>query len=55
MLHMAGVNTSSDVIRQATLYGFLKTSKAIPDQQVADGPSGNIWGNWSDEVRADSD
>jgi len=52
MLHMAGVNTSSDVIRQATLYGFLKTGAALPDQQVADGPTGNIWDNWSDEVRA---
>ena len=55
MLHMAGVNTSSDVIRQATLYGFLKTSTALPDQQVADGPTGNIWDNWSDEVRVVSD
>ena len=55
MLHMAGVNTSNDVLRQATLYGFHKTSDSIPDERVSVGPTGGIWDHWSDEVRAVTD
>ena len=51
MLHMAGVNTSNDVIRQATLYGFHKTAESVPDERVSAGPTGGIWDSWSDEVR----
>ena len=52
MLHMAGQNTSSDVIRQATFYSFMKTRESIPDEIAMDNPSGDIWRDWSDEVRA---
>ena len=52
MLHMAGVNASHDVIRQATLYSFLKMRVSLPDERVAAGPTGDIWDEWSDEVRA---
>ena len=52
MLHMAGGNSSSDVLRQATLYGFNKTPESWPDERLMAGPSGDIWRNWSDEVRA---
>ena len=52
MLHMAGVNTSTDIIRQATLYGFIKTRESLPDERLIAGPNGYIWRNWSDEVRA---
>ena len=52
MLHMAGQNTSSDVIRQATLYAFAKTPESVSDEIVMEKPSGDIWQHWSDEVRA---
>ena len=51
ILHIAGQNTSSDVIRQATIYGFLKTPESVPDELVVDNTDGNIWRDWSDEVR----
>ena len=52
---MAGVNTSTDVIRQATLYAYLKTPESISDERAMANPSGDIWDNWSDEVRAVTD
>ena len=55
LLHMAGVNTSSDVIRQAALYGFRKMRESLPDARVAAGPTGSVWDNWSDEGREATD
>ncbi len=52
ILHIAGQNTSSDVIRQATIYGFQKTPESLPDQFVTDETNVDIWRDWSDEVRA---
>ena len=54
ILHIAGQNVSSNVIRQATIYGFLKTPVALPDPLVVDNTNGDIWRDWSDEVRATS-
>ena len=51
MLHMAGVNTTSDIIRQATLYAFAKTPESMPDERVVNETVGDIWADWSDEVR----
>ena len=51
ILHIAGQNVSSDIIRQATIYGFLKTPVALPDSLVVDNTNGDIWRDWSDEVR----
>jgi hypothetical protein len=52
ILHIAGQNCSDDVIRQATIYGFLKTPEALPDALVANNTDGDIWRDWSDEVRS---
>ena len=52
ILHIAGQNASSDVIRQATIYGFKKTPESLPDPLVVDDTDGDIWRDWSDEVRA---
>ena len=52
ILHIAGQNASNDVIRQATIYGFKKTPEAVPDPLVMDNTNGDIWRDWSDEVRA---
>ena len=52
ILHIAGQNASTDVIRQATIYGFLKTPEALPDPLVTDNTDGDIWRDWSAEVRA---
>ena len=52
MLHLAGWNESSDIIRQATLYGFNKTPECWPDDRLAVGPMGDIWTDWSEEVRS---
>ena len=52
MLHMAGLNTSSDLIRQATLYAFDKTQESIPDQRAMANPTWDIWEDWSEELRA---
>ena len=54
-LHMAGVNTSPDVIRQATLYAFNKTPESISDERAMANPTWDIWDDWSDEVRAVTD
>ena len=50
-LHIAGQNCSTDVLRQATIYGYLKTLEALPDALVVDNTDGDIWRDWSDEVR----
>ncbi len=50
-LHMAGVNTSTDVIRQATLYAFAKTPESIPDERAMADRTWDIWDDWSEEVR----
>ena len=52
ILHIAGENASNDVIRQATIYGFKKTPESVPDALVVDNTDGDIWRDWSDEVRA---
>ncbi len=52
MLHMAGQNTTSDVIRQATIYGYNKTEESLPDELALAYPDGDLWRDWSDEVRA---
>jgi len=54
ILHIAGQNCSADIIRQATIYGYLKTPAALPDALVVDNTDGDIWRDWSDEVRAQS-
>ena len=51
ILHIAGQNASADVIRQATIYGFLKTLESLPDELVVDNTNGDLWRDWSDEVR----
>jgi hypothetical protein len=52
ILHIAGQNTSDNIIRQASIYAFLKTSESLPDPLVIDNAGGDIWRDWSDEVRA---
>ncbi len=52
ILHMAGQNASDDIIRQATIYGYLKTPDAVPDALAADHTNGDIWRDWSAAVRA---
>lgn len=52
ILHMAGQNKSNDIIRQATIYGYMKTPEAVPDALAADNTDGDIWRDWSEEVRA---
>lgn len=44
MLHMVGVNTSSDVIRQATLYAFAKTPESMSDEFAMAKPDGACGG-----------
>lgn len=47
ILHIAGQNCAADVIRQATIYGFLKTPASLPDELVVDNGDGDIWRDWS--------
>ncbi len=51
MLHMVGQNSSNDVIRQATIYAFAKTPESVSDELVLRDPSGELWRDWSEEVR----
>jgi hypothetical protein len=51
LLYMAGQNELSDVIRQATIYAFAKTVESVPDEVVKRDPSGDLWRDWSAEVR----
>ena len=50
-LHMVGQYSSSNVIRQATIYDFAKTPESVPDEVVLRDPSGDLWRDWSEEVR----
>ncbi len=52
LLHMAGQNTLRDSIRQAAIYAFAKTPESVPDEVVRRDPSGDLWRDWSDEVRS---
>lgn len=52
LLHMAGQNQHSDVIRQATIYAFAKTTESVPDEVLMRDPRGDLWRDWSDEVRS---
>ena len=52
LMHMAGQNTLSNVIRQATIYAFAKTPESVADEVVKRDPSGDLWRDWSDEVRS---
>jgi len=52
ILHIPGQNQSSDVIRQATIYGYLKTLESLSDALAMDDDGRGIWRDWSDEVRA---
>lgn len=52
LLHAAGQNKLEDVIRQATIYAFAKTHESVPDELVKRDPNGDLWRDWSDEVRA---
>ncbi len=52
LLHMAGQNTRSDVIRQATIHAFAKTPESVSEEVVKRDPSGDLWRDWSDEVRS---
>jgi len=54
ILHIAGQNRSSDIIRQATIYGYLKTLASLSDAQALDNRGDDAWRDWSDEVRAAS-
>lgn len=51
ILHIPGQNLSSDIIRQATIYGFMKTPASVPDALVTDETNLDIWRDWSAEVR----
>ena len=52
LLHMAGQNTRPDVMRQASIYAFAKTPESVSAEVVMRDPSGDLWRDWSDEVRA---
>ena len=52
ILHVPGQNRSSDVIRQATIYGYLKTPEALPDELALTDAGGDAWRDWSDQVRS---
>lgn len=52
ILHMPGQNLSNDILRQATIYGYLKTQAALSDDLAADNTDGDIWRDWSEAVRA---
>ena len=52
MWHMAGVNASNDVIRQATRHAFTKTTAFVSDERALENYSGERWRDWSDKARA---
>ena len=52
LLHMAGQNTLNDVIRQATIYAFAKTPESVSDETVRRDPHGDLWRDWSEQVRS---
>jgi hypothetical protein len=51
ILHIAGQNTTSDVLRQATIYGFTKTTASLSDAMAVDNTNGDIWRDWADGIR----
>jgi hypothetical protein len=51
-MHMAGQNQLADVIRQATIYAFAKTPESVSDEEVLRDPRGDLWRDWSEEVRS---
>lgn len=54
IFHVVGHNASRDVIRQATIYGFLKTAASVPDELAMDNAGGDIWRDWSEAVQHQS-
>lgn len=56
LAHIAGTNSRSDVIRQATIYDFHKTQASLPDEELLrrldyrHAPPG-LWDDWSTEVQ----
>ena len=52
LTHMAGQNTLPDVIRQATIHAFAKTPESVSDEAMLRDPYGDLWRDWSDEVRS---
>ena len=54
-VHIAGHNRSTDVIRQAMIHNFIKTSAAVPDELLTDFGDMDIWRDWSAEFRAAPD
>jgi hypothetical protein len=52
LLHVAGQNQRRDVIRQATIYAFAKSTESVPDEVVMRDPHGDLWRDWSEEVRS---
>ena len=52
LMHMAGQNRREEVIRQATIYAFAKTPESVPDEVARRDPSGDLWRDWSDQVRS---
>ena len=51
LLHMAGQNTRDDTIRQAAIYAFAKTPESVSDATIKRDPHGDLWRDWSDEVK----
>jgi hypothetical protein len=51
-LHIAGLNHSSDVIRQAMIHDFCKTPASVSDPQLLDCEDDDIWRDWSAQMRA---
>jgi hypothetical protein len=47
ILHIAGQNASEDVIRQSTIYGFLKTAESVSDELAMDNTDGDVWRDWA--------
>ena len=52
LLHMAGQNTLNDVIRQATICAFAKMPESVSDETVRRDPHGDLWRDWSEQVRS---
>lgn len=52
LLHTAGQNTRNDVIRQAAIYAFAKTPESVPAAVVKRDPEGDLWRDWSTEVKS---
>ena len=44
-------NPSDDTIRQGTIYSFVKAPHALSDAMCATREGGDIWRDWSEEVR----